>query len=556
MKRNYLLATISLLAAALLVGGCSQEETTVTDGTTLPEGMYPLTFTAVQTGDGLATRVEDDPDGMSSQWNDGDKIEVIVSKDDEEKTTTCTLTADGAVSQYDPQLYWQTKEKYTINAWYSNITEQSTGVENTVSLDNQSSGLAYVLKVEEGFTASYDDENISLPFKHQLAKVRVKLEGDKALDVNTVRVKGYTSCTVEKGVVKNSGNTQDYISMYQNGGYWEANLVPMADINADDFIKLNGNVQAKVTNVSELKAGNVYEIIINVKQATLKPVDGKFTVNRDDNVLIKNYKGDAFIEVNGTATITLDNVQLTTPGTAMTVNNGATVTLNVKGMDNSLFSTNGSGIGAHENCNIVIKGNGTGNSKLTVSSGEGRNVGIGFITNSDQGTYNYGNIEISDVSLSVTASAGGGGYEAGAAIGVTASVWGYDSRIVCGNITINNSNVTANSKGGAAGIGTSFWYNTVQSLTISTISITGSTVTATSKENKWNDNPACIGMGVVEISSGGVTIQKIEIEKSTLNLTTNAQYKVGKGAVPAGSATITNGIIVNGQNKGNEGWNP
>lgn len=154
MKRNYLLATISLLAAALLVGGCSQEETTVTDGTTLPEGMYPLTFTAVQTGDGLATRVTDEAGGKNSQWSSGDKIEVIVSKDDEEKTTTCTLTADGAVCQYDPQLYWQTKEEYTINAWYSNITDQRT-TDNAVNLADQSNGLAYVLKVENGVPANY-----------------------------------------------------------------------------------------------------------------------------------------------------------------------------------------------------------------------------------------------------------------------------------------------------------------------------------------------------------------------------------------------------------------
>ena len=67
-------------------------------------------------------------------------------------------------------------------------------------------------------------------------------------------------------------------------------------------------------------------------------------------------------------------------------------------------------------------------------------------------------------------------------------------------------------------------------------------------------------MGVVECGTpdnGGVTIEKIEIKDSELNLTTGSgANKVGKGSFLSGSATITNGIIVNGDNKGNDGWNP
>ena len=301
----------------------------------------------------------------------------------------------------------------------------------------------------------------------------------------------------------------------------------------------------------------MHEIIIDVKKASLQPgADGKFTVNGGD-VLIKDYEGTAPIVVNGTAIITLDNVNLTTDGTAMEIKNGATVTLNVKGKDNSLVSTNGSGIGAHENCTIIIKGEGTDKSQLTVSSGEGHNVGVGFITVAGTATYNYGDIEISDVTLSVTASTGGGG-TAGAAIGVTGSVAGWANQINCGDITINNSNITANSKGGA-GIGTGVW--SMQHLSMGVISIAGSTVTVTSGDDGYGWSPACIGMGVVECgtpANGGVTIQKINIEKSKLNLTTNGRstYKVGKGTVHSGTATITNGIYVDGQNKGNDGWNP
>ncbi len=318
MKRNYLLATISLLAAALLVGGCSQEETTVTDGTTLPEGMYPLTFTAVQTGDGLATRVEDDPKGMSSKWSDGDKIKVQIADGEE---GTYTLDESGVATAVKP-CYWQNTNTATINAWYSNITGHSTtdNTVNTVNLADQSKGLAYVLKVEDPVKTDYKNKNISLPFKHQLAKVRVTLEGDKALDVSAVRVKGYTSCTVEKGVVKD-GNTQDYISMCKNGGYWEANLVPMTGINADDFIKLNGKVQAKVTGVSQLEAGNVYGITINAESKDFT-VTGDYTIEGEHKPII----------ITGNYTVTFKDARITSDDRPVVkINDGCRPTLVFEG---------------------------------------------------------------------------------------------------------------------------------------------------------------------------------------------------------------------------------
>ena len=435
-----------------------------------------------------------------------------------------------------------------LDAWYP--------VADTVSLAIQSAGLAYVLKGTGA--GDYQSSSVELSFTHQLAKIRVKLTGEKAGNVYDVKIESYTSCTNTNGEVKGDETSVGEITMYKvDNQTYEANVVPGKTI---EKFKVNGGdwvaLSMKVTPVK----GKVHEITIDVKKASLKPEGGKFTVNGGD-VLIKNYTGTEPIVVNGTATITLDNVQLTTEVTAMEINNGATVTLNVVGISNSLTSTNGSGIGAHENCNIVIKGNGTGNSNLTVSSGEGHNVGVGFITTTApvdfDFTYNYGDIEISDVTLSVTASVGGGG-TAGAAIGVTGSVNGWVNRINCGDITINNSNVTANSKGGA-GIGTGAW--STQHLSMGVISIAGSTVTVTSGDDGYGWSPACIGMGVVECgtpANGGVTIQKIKIEKSKLNLTTNGRYtyKVGKGTVHSGTATITDGILVDGNNQGKDGWNP
>lgn len=536
-------------AALLLLAACTQDELTEQAGT-LPEGMYPLEVSSATLraeagsqpwgADAPQTRVSENPDRNSSKWDGGETIYVKLDNTDEIGEFKINKIDENITVTPANTVYW-TKRTDNVTAWYPANGE--------IRLDNQQGGnLAYVL-LATASNASYNSP-VTLDFSHQLAKIRVKLTGEKAGNVNDIKIESYTYCTNTNGAVKGNETSVGEITMYKvDDKTYEANVAPGMDIAK---FKVNGgewvDLSTKVTPVK----GKVYEISIDVKKASLKPDGGKFTVNEGDNVIIKDHTGTEPIIVNGTATITLYNVNLTTDITTMEINNGATVTLNVKGTNNSLTSTNGSGIGAHENSNITIQGDGTGNSKLTVSSGEGHNVGVGFITVTGTTTYNYGNIDISNVTLSVTASSGG------AAIGTTGSVHGWANQINCGNITINNSNVTANSKGGA-GIGTGAW--AMQHLSMGVISIAGSTVTVTSGDDGYGWSPACIGMGVVECgtaANGGVTIQKIKIEKSKLNLTTNGRctYKVGKGTVHSGTATITDGIFVDGNNKGKDGWNP
>ena len=77
------LFTYCLLASTFLLASCDNE--TLPDGygagTPLPEGMYPLTFTATQDNSGgVQTRVSEKTD-VNSQWSDGDVIGVRIGTD-------------------------------------------------------------------------------------------------------------------------------------------------------------------------------------------------------------------------------------------------------------------------------------------------------------------------------------------------------------------------------------------------------------------------------------------------------------------------------------------
>lgn len=85
-----------LLAGTSLLASCSSEDMTDNPVETLSEGMYPLTFTAMQ-GEVVATpqtRVSESPDGVSSQWTEDDQIKVQIGKG---MAGTYALNVDGTI---------------------------------------------------------------------------------------------------------------------------------------------------------------------------------------------------------------------------------------------------------------------------------------------------------------------------------------------------------------------------------------------------------------------------------------------------------------------------
>ncbi len=449
MKRSKAHLLRSLAVAMIACAGlasCSQEDFAgKPQGEPLPPGEYPITFTAVQAApEGVPqTRVSDYEEGGThkSKWTDGDKIKVTVGKDGNTiSTTTCTLDPDGKIQAYTPQLYWQTTDEYTINAWYSNLPGQSTGDGSTVSLADQSSGLAYVLKADP-ITANYQtpSDGMKLEFKHQFAKIRVELTGEKAADVTSVSIQGYTSCTVNQGTV--SGTTPGKIEMRKAADKtFEANVVPGQAItkfqinNDGKWIGLKQSVTPMV--------GKWHKITIDVVKAAMNPDDLPDEINNNEEYTVSGTGTKGITITGGTPTIIFKNDVTLKSETAIEIKGGSPKLI-FEGAT-SLEST-GEGKGAislSSNASVNISGGGTLSLKANTADMYDGTWYEGAILGSAGGKA-CGSISISGVTLNIEANA----YNAAIGSGERGSS--------CGDIAITDATVRITGCAGGAGIGTS-----------------------------------------------------------------------------------------------------
>ena len=484
------------LMAALQLSAYSQDE--LTENTALPEGEYPLQIGSVtltaEVSEQPWTRVAESTDGMGSEFKAGDAIGVSLNGE------TATYTYNGNTWTSEAPLYWKDKQPATVTAWYP--------VDETIDFTHQDQGLTYLLKadgVEAGF-----DKPANLTFSHQLAKVRVKLKGDKAGEVQQVYVRSYPKTTNTQGEPGANEGTPDYYPMrkaiYGGENYWEANLLD-GYLKADDTFRVSkdGNSFVQVTLDADvpITVGQIHTITINVEQASTEidlatvtesqlTVSGKTTIKGGGTT-----SKDLQITVEADAEVTLENVVLqpSALGNAITCKGDATITLvgnnNLTAKSDDNVETYGSGIYV-ESGTLTINGNGNLNiSREYVGSYMNVGAGIGAAGGANIVIEN-GNISIGEVPSK--------GASCGAGIG---SLY-LES---CGDITI---------KGGTISIGQPSWYS------------------------------ACIG-SAQNGSCGNITISG----ESTVITFTKGQLApcgIGNGGEcgTCGTVTITGGATVNG----------
>lgn len=177
------------LCCLFAFAGCT--DNTATDGNRLPDGKYPMTFTA--TVDGLTvTRAANTADG---EWTTGDKIAVqvnnIVPGNEIKEYTPSEINGNSASLTSDDPFYWQTTdETKTVSAWYCGDGSTAAGGSNATAVpaswavqSNQAQDNGYP-KSDFLYAAEKDikfsDTDKSLSFSHQTARVVINIKNAEA----------------------------------------------------------------------------------------------------------------------------------------------------------------------------------------------------------------------------------------------------------------------------------------------------------------------------------------------------------------------------------------
>lgn len=411
--------------AALLFTACSQDE--LTDDNALPEGKYPLEIASVTMeaessaqpwgAKEAQTRVSENENGTGSVWDGEEKISVQITNDTE--TAIYTLETDKVTLTSDKPLYWKNKNASTVRAWYP--------ADGNVDLSNQAkdNGLAYALFAETENAVDYSTSNITLPFVHKLAKIRVVLQGSDKDKVEDVKIKTHTSCTLNAdGTLTNEG-TEAYIPMvqttYNNETCWEANVVPNHLIT---LFQVNENKGKLNDNGITPEAAKVNTITLTVGA---KEITGGETITKPGDYIVTG-------NVNETITLSSEGINLTLKDANISVSSGNGInitsgspTIRVEGTNNTVKSSNDAGIYVAAGSTVNITGNGR-DDKLTVTAGKDA-AGIGGCSNKQD----CGNINISKVTVIAKGSAQD---DFSPGIGST-------STAQCGAITIDDATVHA-----------------------------------------------------------------------------------------------------------------
>lgn len=328
------------MAAALLTA-CTQDEL-AEQGNTLPDGEYPLQIGSVsiiaESSEEPWTRVTEKPDGSGSVWQPYDAI--TVSLDGE----TATYTYDGSAWTSEAPLYWKNTQTAEVTAWYP-------ATDGALDLGGQDKGLVYVLRA----TADNANHNtpVNLQFEHQLAKVRVKLKGERASQVTNVEVYGFTSCTNTQGTLATDADSQGWITtkscIYNGESCWEANLVPgeIGDQTTQPFVRLNETTVVPVSTLTTLEAGNVHTITITANSEGMQTIDlsnEDCIINDDGTYYFSGTASHAIRVTNGNPDIYLEDAEISVSGGNAIDITGGNPTIHVRGERNTVASTDNTGI--------------------------------------------------------------------------------------------------------------------------------------------------------------------------------------------------------------------
>ena len=256
------------LLIATIAGLCTSCSDITDSGgdTSLPDGKYPITFTAAV--DGLT--VSRTTSGKDA-WTKDDPIAVSLNESSDSKTYQIVDASTGAMEPVNPSdVYYWKANTMKILAWYpaTDVTAKA--------ISDQSQGFADFDYLKAETTAKFSATGaVSLSFAHQMAKVTYTLTTDNTtttdLSKATVSIYGHTQVSFTNGTVTGSGN--GWITPTTDGQV----LVVPQDMTGQKFIRvtISGREYFYTPDKNDdangkLEAGMQYNYTITVKKEELE----------------------------------------------------------------------------------------------------------------------------------------------------------------------------------------------------------------------------------------------------------------------------------------------
>lgn len=300
--------------ACLLGASCSD---VTDDATTLPDGMYPMTFTA--SVDGLtATRATTDADGKTS-WQAEDPIAISMDGGANYKqykisdANTGAMLPDGEANT----LYWS-KRQETLAAWHPvSCTVGSNTGSGEVDITDQNTSFGTLENILHAPAQDYtysSGGSVAFVFRHALAKVKVTLKKgdgieDSDLSNATVTFTGYTAGSLGYGGMTGSGDGNGDITPKKEtpggGAATYTALVIPQQMQGKKFIKVTIGAGSAARNYyytpagstdADLEAGKQYTYTITVKKTGLEVES--VTASWDDSSITPGTPTEATFQVH------------------------------------------------------------------------------------------------------------------------------------------------------------------------------------------------------------------------------------------------------------------
>lgn len=277
--------------ACLMAASCSD---VTDDGTALPDGKYPMTFTA--SVDGLsapnpASRATTDADGKTT-WQTDDPVAISMDGGANHKVHKISDAGTGAMIPDGETLYWS-KQQETLAAWYPVNYIIGNGGGSEVSITDQSSGFGTLENTLHAPAQDYtysSGGSVAFTFRHALAKVKVTLtkgDGIEESDLSnaTVTFTGYTAGSLGyDGMTGSEGSNSEITPKTEtssgSAATYTALVIPQ-QMQGKKFIKVTIGTEGAARDYyytptgstdANLEGGKQYNYTITVKKTGLEVV--------------------------------------------------------------------------------------------------------------------------------------------------------------------------------------------------------------------------------------------------------------------------------------------